>query len=80
MASLHVICIELNSNKLNRISIQLKRNGMQISEKNIEILFMNMMFKKILKKTHIQKNILPCFLLEIGLRKNRSNDGLQLIV
>jgi hypothetical protein len=46
MESLHAICIELNSNKFNRISIQLKRNGMQIGEKNIEILFMNIRFKK----------------------------------
>jgi hypothetical protein len=56
MESLHAIFIELNSNILNRISIQLKRNGMQIGEKNIENLFMNMIFKKTLKK-HIFKRI-----------------------
>jgi hypothetical protein len=55
MESLHAICIKLNSNRLTRISIQLKRNGMQIGEKNIENLFMNMFFLNLKKNTYSKK-------------------------
>jgi hypothetical protein len=46
----------------NWIQIQVKTNGMQIGEKGITNIFMNMMLEKEnFTKSHIRKETFPCF-------------------